>query len=387
MKVTMKYARAVTPTHHRHTLRNYLSMSVAGLILLASTVAHAQYDRTLGDTFFGQEKNYYCGPATARMILSGDTVNVTPLPSQDTLYTKIQATNGTVAANGNFYTSPDGLKGALSFYDPNHTYVAYNIANYDSAVRTLAYNIDHYSVTGGALINNGGHWINVVGVDTSVKPALNTAFKVNGFYIKDPWSGFMPGKGLGKNSYYANTAEGWKKYFTTTNYGGKYQGNYAFVTDPDPDTDTADSSFNFTPTSIANATQADSEAALDLSNIAGLAGDASFENGSFGLAGATEVNFSDGAGEWLVPYYQTGATTASGTVLINATTGTLDQAFWDEGVLTGDSLSAVDSLVQNEASNQLILDNVVPEPTTLLGYIVGGLTLTALCKARHSRKS
>ena len=217
------------------------------------------YSSTLANNYHGQQNAVWCGAATAQMILDSTTVgNI--LISQSSLYNTIQANNGPVStagtANGKLLYDARRPAGDLATLDTGaHSYVAYNLANYDKSIKTLAYDIDHYGITAGALINKGAHWINVYGFDSNVQPMTSGAFTINGFYVKDPWSGYSPGNGLGKSAYIRNNANGWQKTFTPTNYGGKYAGNYAFVADPDPGEDitSAEPPDGSTPVSTAAA--------------------------------------------------------------------------------------------------------------------------------------
>src|SRR5262249_6092766 len=158
------------------------------------------------------------------------------------------------STNGRYYTNPNGLKAAIQAADPNHSYVAYNIANVNTANRVLAYDIDNYKVAAGALVQQGDHWVTVVGINTNVKPTAGGNFVVNGFYVRDPWTGttFAANSGVpgfGYNAYLATTGADakWKTNFTPTKYGGTWQGNYAFVADPDPGEDGIDPVFPSDP--------------------------------------------------------------------------------------------------------------------------------------------
>lgn len=346
------------------------------------------YDRKLTNVHHAQKRYYYCGPATAQMILDSEGAHVTPLPSQDTLYAQIQQHNNSPEPQ-RWYTDAVGLRDTLTFYDPAHTYVAHSMANFDAANRTLAYNIDHYSIPAGALIYGGDHWINVRGINTSVEPALtgaDTDFTVNGFYVRDPWSGFAPGQGLGKDAYIPNNAIGWQRIFTPVGYAGTWKGNYVFVTDPDVTTDTSDSAPAPGSLSVDDPATALAQAAYHVSLIAGLWGDLSFQNGSFSSAGELEMTLSDGTHEWLVPYYQDGANEPSGVVLINAATSDLDGAFWNEGVLTGDSLASFVDYLEGVYFEGFISDNIaVPEPSTIVLLIVGAISVLAYaCSKRRA---
>ena len=343
------------------------SLSAAVLLLgLSGGQASAQYSSTLSNTYVGQQYFNYCGAATAAMILNSSTVGLTTL-SADGVYSQIQTYNAAAGtAAGNYYTSPAGLQGTLSVDDPynvsGHTYVAYNLPNFNTSTLTLAYNVDHYQIPAGALINNGAHWVTIYGVNASAQPSTSGGFTVNGFYIEDPWSGYKPGQGLGKNAYIANTAAGWQRIFTPTKYGGIYQGNYAFVADPDPgEPDTV----SYPPAGtnpVTTGSGALTAALSDLEGISGLAGDASFENGAVQFQRRRLVTLPGGFNDWLVPYDE--GSNTSGVAMIDEATGSLDAAYWDEGVLSGDSLTYFENNLSGP--EDLVIDNVVPEPSTFM---------------------
>jgi hypothetical protein len=381
--------------------------AIATSVVLCASQASA-YEITFGKNVYDpQLLNYYCGPATAQMILT--TVGVSPVASQANVFQRIVAANPgnfsnvptSLSSNGSFYTNPAGLAGALNSYDANHLYIAYSMADYNTALRTMAYNIDHYSVPGGALINGvgpnntrgGNHWVEVYGVNTDVKPALggaNAAFKVNGFYIHDPWSGSTfqtpAAPGLGKNAYIANIPARqnpngkwlptWQSVFTPTNWGGTWQGKYAFVTDPDPSIDTSSSFAAALPPDPdgVDSSEALSYALSQIGGIPDLASDASFTNGFFSQNGQRLFSVADNDPVWFIPFYQTNSF-ISAAVAIDANNGQLLAAFWDEGFtdlpltnLENRLVTLLDGTLQNT-------NGVVSEPGSLalLGFALAGL--------------
>jgi hypothetical protein len=79
----------------------------------------------------------------------------------------------------------------------------------NSASRTIALSLAIYQVPASIVVLHGTHWIDVNGVSTSAPIGLNTPYLINGFFIKDPWTGFAlnnPGQsngilGLGFNTF------------------------------------------------------------------------------------------------------------------------------------------------------------------------------------------
>ena len=374
---------------NRENHRGLAFVVVALAVAAGSAARAATYDQTQTNTYVGQSTAFYCGPASALMTLNSTTVNKVPLPTQVALYNAAQAIQNAlpVAQQTSYATSPDGMQGILAQQDPTRTYVAYNIASYDQAIRTLAYNVDHYQVPGAALINRGAHWVDVFGMDTNVKPGLANGFTVNGFYVRDPWTGFAgAGQGLGRYRYLANTANGWQRYFTPQGYGnwkfGKYLNNYAFVTDPDPDTEVSSAEPIINGAAVGTPAAAAAAALTDEAGVSGVSSLLAFENGSFSNSNTFDelVTLDNGGHDWLVPYLQTSDGSISGAFLIDATTGALDQAIYgDPG--QPDTLPNLDAFIATEANSEsiggIINDNQVPEPAavSLLGLGVMGMVM------------
>ncbi len=316
---------------------------IVAILVSWSVSAWGAFELKLNNTYVAQENGRYCAPATIQMILNNQpNPNKDPMPTQDQLRDKIKANNS--AWNhynpGATYNSADadGVKGALNFYDnPPRNYLSYVRDTRDAANRKLAYNLNTYQVPAGALVNGGEHWINVRGFDSNVAPTVAGAYDINGFFIRDPWTGFAGvGTGIGKNRYLANNDGGWHQFFVPSKaeWVGTWDNKFVVVADPletgDMDTVPDPSPSGPQMTSI----QAAARAAIELSQIGELANESSFSGGAFcdsagcGASLMTWYNQSSGQSDWVLPYYRFGS--LSGAMILDSYTGDIHQALWAE---------------------------------------------------------
>lgn len=281
----------------------------------------------------------------------------------------------------------------------NHAYAAYGgfvtfpptILAGMAASNTVASALLTYGVPASVSINNGGHWIDVNGVSTlTVGPTTY----INGFFIRDPWTGYALAQGqanlgLGANTYlrygydqFANNTTrmgGWFNYFTpasnTANAG--YGPGYTIEVEPQgPESLDTGNTFSLpavmSGTSDLNASQALSDAIADLGNTAGLSGEVGFEHGSFDGSDEMEMSMpgdTSGEGDWLVPYDGSGGTNdVTGFLLIDEESGVIDQATWLDPTDGPASLTLaqIDQMFESEAFGlEDPSDNAVPEPSSL----------------------
>src|SRR5208283_1980231 len=121
----------------------------------------------------------YCAAASAQMVLNATPIpNIKPLPTQKALFDSASTATKTITpgyvAN---VTLVDvyGERSAIQQADPARTYLAYTKPSYDSANRSLAYNLSNYKVPAVAVVNGGGHDVNVFGYESDVQPNSPTA--------------------------------------------------------------------------------------------------------------------------------------------------------------------------------------------------------------------
>jgi len=285
-----------------------------------------------------------------------------------------------------------------------HNYVSYNLPpsllGRDYANRTMAYCIKQYGIPAAAIVQHGGHWFCVVGVKTTAPPVLNGPYKIKGFYIHDPWSGFysanenailaqfgrQPGiEGMGENRYFtyavnpARAPSEWDDEFNlspgaaplpfyASGVGFKFEvepvgpapvdtgnnGEYNSIPDPSPTLPNA-------PLGVAAALVI---ATNDIAGDAYISSQTGFNDGGWDPADATVVQYptdTPGEGDWLIPYDGSGGTNdVTGFVLIDMQTGNLDEAVWmDPGdTVTSMTLSDMDEMETDEFAGNYLDDNI-----------------------------
>jgi hypothetical protein len=374
--------------------------------------------------------------------------NAPPAGAQASLYSIVHgSTNGGLGAFGNFSvynnpaygpgTDPIGFAAGLNAIDNptnannanvsnllgngvtnngNQQYAAYagsatfpaTVAAGLNASNTVAAALLTYKVPASVSINNGGHWIDVNGVSTST--VGNTTF-INGFFIRDPWTGYARAQhqtnlGLGINTYlrygydhFANNSTrigGWFNYFTpASNKANAGRGvGYSIEIEPQgPELPDLAGDFSLpvvmSGSSDLNASQALADASSDLADTAGLSGESGFEGGN-GFDGSDEVLKSmpgdtSGEGDWLVPYDGSGGINdVTGFLLIDEQSGVIDQATWFD---PSDALTLADADAMFNAEAFGIADpndNAAPEPPGCVLMVVGIASCGLLFVRRRS---
>jgi hypothetical protein len=178
---------------------------------------------------YTQDTSYYCGAASAQMVLDSENLGIYVSPQSD-IYNYIHSHN---ICTG-WYSDPEGLKDALNHYAAGAAWFNwYAPLDQDSANNKLAYTIDYYGVPPVALIYGSAHWVVVNGVYTSNQPTSAPAYDIYAFYVNDPWYGTTT---LGEDRYI--DIRTWNDDIFT---GGSWCGapgspRYISVVDPDPPT-------------------------------------------------------------------------------------------------------------------------------------------------------
>jgi hypothetical protein len=138
---------------------------------------------------YGQEMCTWCGAASAQMSRNGypnpaDRVYYT----QTSLWNTIQTYNSTLAQDTDWATDPHGLAGCLqNLANPSIVdWVEFADTSRDAVLFFMLYwmNIEHYPSP--VLINQGGHWVVVVGWETDIEPISGSNPTLQQIHYFDP---------------------------------------------------------------------------------------------------------------------------------------------------------------------------------------------------------
>jgi hypothetical protein len=211
---------------------------IIGFQLSFVTPCYALYKKTINTPYYQQQTDYWCGPASAQMILESENVKPrlhpdypisdTTYNKQNTLWTYIQNHNNPTTPT-NWATDPQGLEATLDHYDSGGNYLIAKYTDAREASKRLIWSIYNYNVPAAALLYKGRHWVTVRGFQTDVEPNSNS-YEFKGFWVNDPW---YDSNSLGVNRYIGWSQ--WKNtYFTPlhTGNGDPWNGYRVCVWEP-----------------------------------------------------------------------------------------------------------------------------------------------------------
>ena len=123
------------------------------ILALASLMMSGCWVKDIETPHYIQTTNYYCGAASARMILNSRNLGINA-PAQNVLYDYIHSHN---ECNG-WYSGPSGLRDVLNQYAGTRARFAVSaLSSQNDAVKKLAYTIDTYGVPPASLIYGFAH--------------------------------------------------------------------------------------------------------------------------------------------------------------------------------------------------------------------------------------
>lgn len=140
---------------------------------------------------YGQEQCVWCGAASAQMIRNGY-----PNPADRLFYTqlflwnRIQVSNSTDPADmaWAWATDPHGLTGCLqSLANPAGVHwTEFADTSWNDVLFDVLYWMNRREYPSAVLINQGGHWVAIVGFVTDVEPVAGSAPVLQSISIYDP---------------------------------------------------------------------------------------------------------------------------------------------------------------------------------------------------------
>jgi hypothetical protein len=138
--------------------------------------------KNTGSKYHTQDTGYYCGAASAMMVLAEIGVGYGSL-DQDDLYTSNHDHN----VKTGWATDPEGLKYTMIHRKPatfGNTFVIFRAASEAEGSRKILDTLRIYGVSPIVLVYGCMHWIVVVGVQTNVNPATG-AYSIDGFWVNN----------------------------------------------------------------------------------------------------------------------------------------------------------------------------------------------------------
>ena len=398
-----------------------LFLLLVGLGPLSLNPAQADDVNTMANPH-AQKTNFYCGPGAIEMMLDSPEVrnnnpglaasfaanvgNANDVAIQNQIYAKAHSSNFEP-----WFTDPQGMKTALNFFDGaahNYNWLSFSFsdAGRKAATRTLANSLKDYNVPASILINGGAHWVTLDRVKTTGAIGNGNphpAYQIDEFIGHDPAYVVAPKLSLGKNFSLSVNNRAFYKYFTPVNTNSSFiwGGKYVEVVEPIGPELPDDGSFDPTPLPLpplvnplgpsATISDLNNMAGLDLAADVDLNTEYGLENGSFDAAHGmfhSEPGDPVGEGDWIIPYQGPAAGTddITGAVAIDALTGAIDYATWDDPTDPFFNLATLDEQVTNALDGNLLNDSgaQVPEPSTLCLLGIGCIGLFAI-RRRASR--
>jgi hypothetical protein len=138
---------------------------------------------------YGQEQCTWCGAASGQMIRNGYPTAANRLfYNQVDVWNTIQANNSTNPADSGWATDPVGLTACLqSLSNPAGVHwVTFRDTNRDTVLFDMLYWMNIREYPSAVLINQGGHWVVIVGYTTDVAPVAGSTPTLQSISIHDP---------------------------------------------------------------------------------------------------------------------------------------------------------------------------------------------------------
>jgi len=161
-----------------------LRKSVVLVAALAPLPALAQFTLDLNGPLYGQNTSYYCGAASAQMIMQDY-----PNPADNACFTQahIYGRIQVHKQDNGFYTDPDGLRDTLMELNapPAGGFSIFADTDAQQVMHSMLFWMAEREYVSAALINAGQHWVAVTGFETAADPR-NGSTTLNWIEYNDP---------------------------------------------------------------------------------------------------------------------------------------------------------------------------------------------------------
>jgi len=138
---------------------------------------------------YGQEQCFWCGAASGQMMRNGYPAPADRLfyPQVD-VWNTIQVNNSTNPGDANWATDPHGLTACLQSLSnpPGVHWAEFAGSNRDTVLFDILYWMNRREYPSAVLINQGGHWVAIVGWVTDVEPVAGSSPTLLSISINDP---------------------------------------------------------------------------------------------------------------------------------------------------------------------------------------------------------
>lgn len=191
-----------------------------------------------------QDTNYYCGAASAQMVLEQCGAG---LLDQVGLYNDNHSHSTTESG---WYTAPDGLAWTLNNRQSSKYFVLDALSTEDAISRMIVWTIHHYRISPVAMVFGSAHWIVVRGYTASAHPTSSgdVGYTISGFDVNNPWpptpspapppphtGGDVCGSGGDRgvaDEHISYTT--WRDTYMTGIPSGHWAGKFVAICDPEP---------------------------------------------------------------------------------------------------------------------------------------------------------
>jgi hypothetical protein len=202
-------------------------MFVCFLVLGLASPVSSQWVVDLNIPLYGQETSYWCGAASAQMIMDGYP-GTGCYVSQTVIWNTIQA-NNLPGEPANWATDPHGLQQALLIHcpPPSGTWSLYAKPVREQLMFDVLYwmNRTHYGTA--TLVYRAAHWVVIKGFITDIEPVYGSNPVLQQITIQDPWP---PNQGV--TSTMTGTIWYSNYWYGPVNAPGTWYGNYVGIIEP-----------------------------------------------------------------------------------------------------------------------------------------------------------